>query len=133
MKKAFLIIGGIILLLAAAFICVYFIQTAPNDAGSFSVGEFSMETHHPEFQSDSNYGEITDFKTAARAGKQAVARRFDSYQSSFFHWMGCDVQYDQNKDAYHIRIYPLSSSVKGGAYDVILRSDGTVLAIWGEK
>ena len=47
--------------------------------------------------------------------------------------MGCRVQYDKENDAYYVRTFRLDPRVLGGAYDVILRSDGTVLAIWGEK
>ena len=36
-------------------------------------------------------------------------------------------------DAYYIRTYQMFPPVFGGAYDVIIQSDGIVLAIWGEK
>ena len=47
--------------------------------------------------------------------------------------MGCSVQYDAESDAYYIRTYQMFTPVFGGAYDVIIQSDGIVLAIWGEK
>lgn len=133
MKKALLVSCGIILLLMIILVCVYGVQTAPKDIGSFSVGEFHVEMNNAAFQSDRNYGEITNFKSAAKAGKAAVAQRFEDYRDSIFRWMGCDVQYDSNHAAYLVRLYPLSSSVKGGEYIVIMQSDGTVLAIWGGK
>jgi len=32
-----------------------------------------------------------------------------------------------------VRTYHIAPFVMGGAYDVIIQSNGTVLAIWGEK
>jgi hypothetical protein len=47
--------------------------------------------------------------------------------------MDCAVRYDKENDAYYVRISHVIPLVKGGAYDVIIQSDGAVLAIWGEK
>ena len=47
--------------------------------------------------------------------------------------MGCAVQYDVENDIYYIRTYHINPNILGGAYDVIIKSDGIVLAIWGEE
>ena len=85
------------------------------------------------FQTDNNYGKITDCKSAAIVGKKAIADRFENSEGGIFEWMGCTVQYDVENDTYYIRTYHINPNIFGGAYDVIIKSDGTVLAIWGEK
>ena len=112
---------------------LYFISITPKDTGKFSVDEFVEYIQNPHFQTDKNYGEIADYKSAAKAGKAAIAERFENSEGGLFEWMGCNVQYDAESDAYYIRTYQMFPPVFGGAYDVIIQSDGIVLAIWGEK
>ena len=133
MKKAIIISGSIILAVLVVFFSLYFISITPKDTGKFSVDEFVEYIQNPHFQTDKNYGEIIDYKSAAKAGKAAIAERFENSEGSLFEWMGCSVQYDAESDAYYIRTYQMFPPVFGGAYDVIIQSDGIVLAIWGEK
>ena len=133
MKKATIISCSIILSVLVIFFSLYFISTAPKDTGDFSVDEFTDYIQNEDFQTDKNYGEITDYKSAAKAGKTAIAERFENSEGGLFEWMGCNVQYDTESDAYYIRTYQMFPPVFGGAYDVIIQSDGIVLAIWGEK
>ena len=133
MKKAIIISGSIILAVLVVFFSLYFISTTLKDTGDFSVDEFAEYIQNEHFQTDNNYGEITDYKSAAKAGKAAIAERFENANGSIFKWMGCSVQYDAESDAYYIRTYQMFPPVFGGAYDVIIKSNGTVLAIWGEK
>ena len=132
-KKAIIISGSIILAVLVVFFSLYFISTAPKDTGDFSVDEFAEYIQNEHFQTDKNYGEITDFNSAAKAGKTAIAERFENSEGGLFEWLGCNVQYDAESDAYYIRTYQMFPPVFGGAYDVIIQSDGIVLAIWGEK
>ncbi len=62
-----------------------------------------------------------------------IDKRFENSEGGLFEWMGCSVQYDAESDAYYIRTYQMFPPVFGGAYDVIIQSDGIVLAIWGEE
>ena len=133
MKKAIIISGSIILAVLVVFFSLYFISTTPKYTGEFSVNEFAECIQNEHFQTDKNYGEIIDYQTAAKAGKAAIAERFENSEGSLFEWMGCSVQYDKANDAYYVRTYHIAPFVRGGAYDVIFQSDGTVLAIWGEK
>ena len=133
MKKAIIISGSIILAVLCVFFSLYFISTAPKDTGDFSVDEFAEYIQNEHFQTDKNYGEIIDYKSAAKAGKTAIAEHFENSDGSIFEWMGCSVQYDKANDVYYVRTYHIAPFVKGGAYDVIIQSNGTVLAIWGEK
>ena len=133
MKKAIIILSAIILVFLVAFFALYFILTTPKDTGAFSVDNYAEYIQNENFQTDANYGTITDWKSAAIAGKKAIAERFEYSEGGFFEWMGCSVQYDAESDAYYIRTYQIFTPVFGGAYDVIIQSDGTVLAIWGEK
>ena len=133
MKKAIIISSSIILVVLVVFFSLYFISTTPKDTGDFSVEEFAEYIQNEHFQMDENYGKITDYKSAAKAGKTAIAERFENSEGGLFEWMGCNVKYDKKKEAYYIRIYQIFPPVFGGAYDVIVKSDGTVLAIWGEK
>lgn len=132
MKKAIIISCSIILAVLIAFFSFYFISTDPKDTGDFSVDAFAAYIQNEHFQTDINYGTITDYKSAAKAGKTAIAERFENAQGSILEWMGCSVQYDKGNDAYYVRIYHIAPA-PGGAYDVIMQSNGTVLAIWGEK
>ena len=133
MKKVIITSSSIILAVVVVFFSLYFISTAPKDTGVFSVDEFAEYIQNEYFQTDKNYGEIIDFKSAAKAGKTAIAERFENCDGSIFEWMGCSVQYDKVNDVYYVRTYHIAPFVMGGAYDVIIQSDGTVLAIWGEK
>lgn len=133
MKKLAIISGSIILAVLIVFFSSYFIATTPKDTGEFSVDEFVEHIQNEDFQTDERYGSITDCKSAAKAGKAAIAERFENADGSIFEWMGCSVKYDKVNDAYYVRTYPISPLMIGGAYDVIIRSDGTILAIWGEK
>ena len=109
------------------------VATAPKNAGSFSVDKFAGYIENEHFQTDKNYGKITDNTSAAAAGKTAISDRFENAEGSIFEWMGCRVRYDQECSAYYVRTFHVNPRVLGGAYDVIIQSDGTVLAIWGEK
>ncbi len=133
MKKAIMIITAAITVLAVLFASLFLALTAPHDRGAFSIGAFYDELENENFQTEKMYGKIEDYKSAAKIGKTAIADRFENANGSIFRWMGCDVQYDEKSDAYYIRTYLLSPFAMGGAYDVIIQSDGTVLAIWGEK
>lgn len=133
MKKVITILGVIILALLVAFFSFYFILTTPKNTGDFSVDEFAEYIQNEHFQVDKKYGEITNYKSAAKAGKTAIAECFENSEGGIFEWMGCSVQYDKANDVYYVRTYHVAPFVMGGAYDVIIQSDGTVLAIWGEE
>ncbi len=133
MKKAIIVISSIVFAVLVLFIVLYFAFTAPRFTGDFSINEFQGEMENVNFQTEINYGKIDDYKSAASAGKNAIADRFENSDGGILEWMGCSVQYDAENDAYYIRTYHLAPLMMGGAYDVIIKSDGTVLAIWGEK
>ena len=59
--------------------------------------------------------------------------RSEYSKGSILDWMGCDVQYDKENERYYLRTYHVNPLIIEGAYDVIIKSDGTVLAIWVEK
>ena len=133
MKKAIIISSSIILAVFVVFFSFYFILTTPKSTGEFSVDEFTEYIQNQHFQTDKKYGEITDYTSAAKAGKTAIAERFENSEGGLFEWMGCSVQYDKANDAYYVCTYHIAPFWMGGVYDVIIQSDGTVLAIWGEK
>ena len=133
MKKAIIISGSIILAIVVIFFSLYFIATTPKNAGVFSVGEFTEHIENKHFQTDKNYGKITDYKSAAAAGKTAILDHFENSEGGLFEWRGCSVKYDKASDTYYVQTYHLTPMMFGGGYGVILQSDGTVLAIWGEK
>ena len=133
MRKTIIILCSVILVFLVAFFSLYFILTTPKDTGDFSVDNYAEYIQNENFQTDNNYGKITDCKSAAIVGKKAIADRFENSDGGIFEWMGCSVQYDTEHDVYFVRTYHLAPFMMGGAYDVIIQSDGTVLAIWGEK
>ncbi len=133
MKKAIIISGIIVLAMLITFFSFYFASTAPKYTGDFFVEEFSEYIENAHFQTDENYGEVADYKSAAKAGKAAIAERFGNSEGSIFEWMGCSVRFDKENNTYYVRTYHVNPRVLGGAYDVIIQSTGTVLAIWGEK
>ena len=134
MKKMTAILGISILVIVIGIFSVYFTLTAPKDKGEFSVSDYSEEIGNVNFQTEKTYDNITDYKSAAQAGKMAISERLEGLEGSVFKWIGCDVQYDSENDAYYVRTYDISPvPVSGGSYGVIMKSDGTVLAIWGEK
>ena len=132
MKKILIILGIIIVSIVVVFFSVFFIVTAPKDVGEFSVNDFSEEIANVNFHTEKNYGVINDYKSAAKAGKNAIAERFGNSSGNIFEWMGCDVCYDRENDSYYIRTYHINLLILGGAYDVLIKSDGTIIAIWGE-
>ena len=133
MKNTIIIFASVILVFLIAFFSLYFILTTPKNTGDFTIENYADYIQNENFQTGNNYGKITDNKAAAITGKKAIADRFENSEGGIFEWMGCSVQYDVENDAYYIRTYHLAPFVEGGAYDVIIKSDGTVLAIWGEK
>ena len=133
MKKIIIAIGSIVFIVLVLFICFFFVLTAPKFTGHFSTSTYQAEMENVNFQTEMNYGKIDGYKSAASAGKKAIADRFEDSKGGIFEWMGCSVRYDAKNDIYYIRTYHLNPLLKGGAFDVIMQADGTVLAIWGEK
>ena len=133
MRKTIIILCSVILVFLVAFFSLYFILTTPKNTGDFTVENYIEYIQNENFQTDNNYGKITDCKSAAIVGKKAIADRFENSEGGIFEWMGCSVQYDSENDAYYLRTYHINPNILGGAYDVIIKSDGTVLAIWGEE
>ncbi len=134
MKKAITILIAVTILSASVFASSYFILTSPKDKGDFSVGNFSEEIELFGVENDKNYGSITDYKSAAKVGKLVIDEEFgENSAGSAFKWVGCDVRYDKENEMYYIRTYHISPLVLGGAYDVIIKADGTILAVWGEE
>lgn len=133
MKKAIMVISITIFTVLVLFICLYFTLTAPKFTGDFSISTYQSEIENVNFQTEMNYGKIDGYKSAASAGENAILDRFEDSEGGIFEWIGCSIQYDAESDAYFVRTYHLAPFMMGGAYDVIIKSDGTVLAIWGEK
>ena len=133
MKNTIIIFASVILVFLIAFFSLYFILTTPKNTGDFTIENYADYIQNENFQTGNNYGKITDNKAAAITGKKAIADRFENSEGGIFGWMGCAVQYDVENDAYYIRTYHINPFVLGGAYDVIIQSDGIVLAIWGER
>ncbi len=134
MKRTVTISVISILAVVILFFSLYFVLTSPAYTGEFSISEFSEEIQNVSFHVEKTYGSANDYKSAAVAGKAVINERFESSDGSIFEWRGCDVKYDKENDVYHVRTYNISLfPVFGGAYDVIIKSDGTILAIWGEK
>ena len=133
MKKIIIILSSVIFVFLIVFFSLYFIFTTPKNTGEFSVDNYAEYIENEYLQTDENYGKITDYKSAAVAGKKAIGDRFENSEGGIFEWMGCSVQYDTENDTYYIRTYHIDPNVFGGAYDVIIQSNGTVLAIWAEK
>lgn len=133
MKKTAYLWGIVFLLVLLAFVAAYFGMTQPKNCGEFSVETYSEEIATSSFQSDQIYEAVLDYQGAARIGKQAIADRFEAYKSSIFSWMACDVRYDPSADMWFVRVYRVSPWGSGTGYNVILRSDGSIRSIWGEK
>lgn len=103
-----------------------------HDGGSFSVDAYAAHIANPHFQSRYTYGPIENYRQAGQAGIQAVTDRFQEQVSLSLR--GCIVYYDSQNDIWHVQLHWTSPLVTfGGGYSVLLKSDGTVLAIWGEK
>ena len=133
MTKAVMISGLIVLIFLIVFFSLYFFLTAPKYTGTFSVDDFSAYIENEHFQTEARCGELTDYRSAAKAGKSIMAERFGNTEGSIFEWTGCDVRYDSTHRAYYVRTDSLTLLTKGGGFGVIRSADGTVLAIWGEK
>ena len=134
MKKSVIVITVIILIFAVAFFSAYFILTFPKNNGEFSIDDFAEEIEMFAYQGDKKYEEPTDYKVAGKIGIKAINEEFGEYsKASIVDWMGCDVQYDKENEIYYVRTYHINPLIIEGAYNVIIKSDGTVLAIWGEK
>lgn len=132
MKKTFCIIGLVLCAVLVGYLSLYFVCTTPFNDGSFELSDYSDCIDDPNFQDDKNYGEITNYKTAAKIGNEIFAERFEESKSSLFLWRGCAVKYDSNNSAWYVRTF-IIAPVFGGAHDVIISSNGDVLAVWGEK
>ena len=134
MTKKLITITVSILLFIIVFLSAYFILTLPKNKGDFSVDSFAEEIELFAYQGDTKHGELTDYKCAAKIGKATIEDKFGkTSKGSVFEWMGCDVKYDKENAIYYIRTYHINPRMKGGAYDVLIKADGTVIAVWGEK
>lgn len=134
MKKAWCICGAALLTLAVAFMASYILMTAPSDGGTFSLETYTDELANPDFQTTDVCEPVTDYRSAAAEGKKAMAAHFSVPEGNLWQWKGCLVEYDPLSDAYHVQWYRISLlPMFGGGHHVILKSDGTVLAIWGSK
>ena len=132
MKKAKIVIIAVFALIVV-FFGLYLGLTSPYFSGDFSINEYKEEIENLNFKTEKKYERITDFRSAAKVGKTAISERFDHSDGSIFEWMGCSVHFDNDSDTYYVRTYHVMPFVLGGAYNVLIQSDGTVLAIWGEK
>ena len=134
MKKAWIVLTIVVLSFIVIFLSAYWIATAPMNAGEFSLDEFAWEIENFAYQGDKTYGEFDNRREAARIGKQVIAEHFEAYsKGSVLEWVGCSVAYDAQNNVYHVRTFYLTPFMMGGAHDVVLHTDGTVIALWGEK
>ena len=131
MKKNLLNCGIFVLIIAVLYITAYFVFTMPINSGTFSKDEYYKELNNPEFKTDKVYEKITDMASAAKVGKKAIADRFENSESKLFSWKGCEVKYNDTDDIWCVRIFTFLGF--GGGYSVLFNSNGSVLAIWGEK
>ena len=133
MKNRIIVLLAVILLFIIAFLSVYFILTAPKYKGEFSIDSFSEDIENYPFESDKKYGNIADYQSAGKIGKAVIDEHCGEYsKGSIVDWIGCDVQYDKENEVYHVRAYHINPFIMGG-YQVIIRTDGTVLALMVEK
>lgn len=134
MKKTVVVFISVTLILLVGVFSLYSVLTSPKYEGEFSIDSFSDEIDRFSFESSGHFGNITDYQSAAKAGMNAIEELFgEESAGSFFEWRGCTVKYDTEHDVYHIRTFQMFPPVLGGAYNALIRSDGTGLAVWGEK
>jgi hypothetical protein len=134
MKKILVICLCVVLIILIAVFVLYVFATAPKYEGEFLLEVYEEEIKNQNFQMETTYGEIIDYKFAAKVGQKAISDRFSDAESSLLKWRGCLVSYDKENDVYHVLSYPIAViPMFGGSYEVLIKSDGTILAIWGNK
>ena len=121
------------LCLCAVYVGIYGYITAPRDAGDFLARDYADYISDIHCQSDQIYAPISDVKSAGKIGRKALADRFPASRNGLFRWMVCDVQYNERNDMWYIRANSRFAPELGGDYHVIMRANGTVVAIWGDK
>lgn len=132
MKKKAVIIGIVLLVLV---VCVVMIALLPGKVESFSVSDYTEQIENPNFHTDKQYAAVTDARGAKKIGQEALTERFgDNDDGYWFTWPRITVSYDEENDVWLIvkgnaSLFP----VEGGSLYVLIRSDGTEIAIWGEK
>lgn len=131
--KKFTIILSVVLLVIAGCIGLYFSLTTPKFTGDFTLETYQQQIDNPEFKSDNNYGEIKNYKDAVKAAQIAISDRFETTKGYIFQVNGCTVQYDKENEAYCVSQHIVFPPVFGGGYKVIIKTDGAIIAIWGEK
>lgn len=72
MKKTIIILSSVIFVFLLAFFSLYFIITAPKTRAIFLIDDYIKYIQNKNFQTQNNYGKITDCKFAATAGKQLL-------------------------------------------------------------
>lgn len=103
-----------------------------RDGGTFAVEDYGEEIGNPYFQTMYSYSPVENYRQAGNAGIQAMADRFG--KDLAFELRGCNVCYDEGDDVWLVQLHIVSAvPMFGGGYSAILKSDGTVLAVWGEK
>lgn len=128
MKKGLLIIAVVLLSLCVLGGVAFAIYVTPQYEGEFVVEEYTDKISNPNFHSGKTYAPITDKGSAVEVGKAAIIDRFGTQAEERIY----RTKYHAEEDVWCISAQP-KGIVMGGSLYVLIRSDGTEVAIWGEK
>jgi len=79
-----------------------------------------------------------EFQATEISGREDVIEKADKLWESFFTeeplaGLKYKVYYDKNNDCYMVYAYPADYNTVGGGRRLLIKADGEVIAIWGEK
>lgn len=102
----------------------------------FSIEDFTAEINNPNFHTDIQYDSVHDYRSAVKVSKTVIADHFGPQSSGndWFMWRSLTVRHNKENDIWHVSsgiIFP--PLMFGGGYDVLIASDGKVIAVWGSK
>ena len=129
MKKGLLITGIVVACLVLLGGVAFAIYVTPQYEGEFVVEEYADKISNPNFHSGKTYAPITDKDSAVEVGKAAIIDRFGTQAEERIY----RTKYHAEEDVWCISAQPKGIMVMGGSLYVLIRSDGTEVAIWGEK
>lgn len=132
--KRVLIFFGCIMMISLLAICaVYaFWYREQVKITEFDVSLIQYELDHFPYDGGT-YRPIEDGKEARQVVAMVLKNKFDDFKSFGYR---SEIYYDTTHDIWWVRYYQHHYKVgehTGGVYDVAMKSDGTLIAYWGEK
>lgn len=135
MKKtyALVLIGSVLIAASAAFFAWNYISKSKPDPPIDDVYSFQLSDYEWELKNcayDQNVGPVLDKDTAIKKAKELWVKEFGPYDPE--KEGGVVVSFDEKNDCWRVNgtSHNEGKNFDGGVPEVLIKTDGTVLAMW---